>query len=78
MKTGSYKAKSGTPLRRIAELALIDEGQIFPRYNIDDLDAYISVPKSGRIIVDIWDNSNLINVRNRYYKELKKLLEGEK
>ena len=77
MKTGSYKAKSGTPLRRIAELALIDEGAVLPRYNIDDLDADISVPRSGRILVDLRNDLVLINTRNRYYEELKKLLKIE-
>lgn len=74
MKTGTYAALPGTPLRYVAELALLDEGITLPRYDMSDKSADISVPKSGRIIVDICRWGSLIDKRNRHYKKLAELI----
>ncbi len=80
MKTeaGLILAEQGTALRRIAELALIDEGNTLPNYNIDDQSVGISIPKAGRIIVELWDITALINVKNQYYIQLNTLLKKER
>ena len=70
------EAKSGTELRALALMALVDEGETLPKYNLWDQPATISVPRAGRIIVDFWSKHAVIDKRNQYYKLLLKAIEG--
>jgi hypothetical protein len=67
------KAKPSTKLRSLALKALVEEGSIFPKYNLDDISAQISIPRKGRIIVTFWNSSEVIHERNKHYKRLLKL-----